>query len=570
MKKFLLCLFTALCGLACQPSVEVDDRLSPLELSFGDSKYMIGFGETFEIEFLVSGIDGADVTAEVSFLSHEWEASCSLDAASGKGVLTITAPEKVGVTTAIVTVSDQANDRQVQKNIALASSASGFGELTVVFAQPSYTIVTGGEPVEVDYTVQNIGATVLDVPTEQDIETRLTVNSITFDPETNSGKIVVAATESMLAGTVSLTFNVSDNFGRKGSSTLDFTVTSDSDMPVSYNCYIVKPGSTVAFSSKFKSVTAVELAWQDAKSLITGLAIANNEITVTAGAGLAGNAMVLGKNSDGEILWSWHIWVSDFDPESTAVTVDGVTFMDRNLGAVTSAVGDVGAIGNAYQWGRKDPVPRMVTLDKIANASTLVVYDINNSPVVNITNKDPYPFILAETANEGTDVMTTIGSPQYFVARNNTTRAWWPTAANFKDYWGGESGVKSIYDPCPQGWKVPVITKGTNGAEANPYTFMTTSQAVWNAEACGYLYTKTESEKLWFPTTGQRARSNGMMGTMVTQGCYWMGSYVGKSGNYEVCAHMSFSATDLKLNEKASGATDMFGSIGSAVRCVKE
>ena len=29
--------------------------------------------------------------------------------------------------------------------------------------------------------------------------------------------------------------------------------------------------------------------------------------------------------------------------------------MDRNLGATSAALGDVGALGLLYQWGRKDP-----------------------------------------------------------------------------------------------------------------------------------------------------------------------------------------------------------------------
>ena len=64
------------------------------------------------------------------------------------------------------------------------------------------------------------------------------------------------------------------------------------------------------------------------------------------------------------LLWSWNIWAAEgYDPESTSINADGNVFMDRNLGAVISGLGatgsyePAGAVGNYYQWGRKDPFP---------------------------------------------------------------------------------------------------------------------------------------------------------------------------------------------------------------------
>lgn len=64
------------------------------------------------------------------------------------------------------------------------------------------------------------------------------------------------------------------------------------------------------------------------------------------------------------LLWSWNIWAAEgYDPEATAVNADGKVFMGRNLGALISGVGSTGnyepayAVGNYYQWGRKDPFP---------------------------------------------------------------------------------------------------------------------------------------------------------------------------------------------------------------------
>ena len=67
-----------------------------------------------------------------------------------------------------------------------------------------------------------------------------------------------------------------------------------------------------------------------------------------------GNAVVAAKDVEGNILWSWHIWMTD-QPQEHVYNNNAGTMMDRNLGAVSAVSGDVGAIGLLYQWGRKDP-----------------------------------------------------------------------------------------------------------------------------------------------------------------------------------------------------------------------
>ena len=94
-----------------------------------------------------------------------------------------------------------------------------------------------------------------------------------------------------------------------------------------------------------------------------------------------GNALVVYK-VNGEIYWSWHVWVTD-DPskgtnymaydETKRLRNNGVEelipkaewgWMDRNLGAVSSSLTEEGWNRNnglLYQWGRKDPIPPLAT-----------------------------------------------------------------------------------------------------------------------------------------------------------------------------------------------------------------
>ena len=72
-----------------------------------------------------------------------------------------------------------------------------------------------------------------------------------------------------------------------------------------------------------------------------------------------GNAVIAVKDINGNILWSWHIWVCDdeitahdhINPANEVVA----QIMDRNLGALNNEPMDVDNRGMFYQWGRKDP-----------------------------------------------------------------------------------------------------------------------------------------------------------------------------------------------------------------------
>lgn len=79
------------------------------------------------------------------------------------------------------------------------------------------------------------------------------------------------------------------------------------------------------------------------------------------------------------LLWSWNIWaVEDLDLDAEAIKVTYTaddesktefTVMDRNLGALVNGknltssdpngFAAAAALGNTYQWGRKDPVPHI-------------------------------------------------------------------------------------------------------------------------------------------------------------------------------------------------------------------
>ncbi len=93
---------------------------------------------------------------------------------------------------------------------------------------------------------------------------------------------------------------------------------------------------------------------------------ATGYVTVQTGAS-KGNALVAVKDGSDKILWSWHIWVTDYNPDGVSATtrLGTAEFMDRNLGALGKYTEENYARGNAglkYQWGRKDPMDRVEDL----------------------------------------------------------------------------------------------------------------------------------------------------------------------------------------------------------------
>lgn len=148
----------------------------------------------------------------------------------------------------------------------------------------------------------------------------------------------------------------------------------------------------------------------------------------------AGNALIAAKNSSDEIVWSWHIWVPATSITSDDYGISSVDIMSRNLGALvdteagTSTV-DARSFGLIYQWGRKDPFLGSKR------------YNSSSQALISGTAK-------SETTSQYT-IAQSIANPTTFVAYKGD----WMNPED-ATLWT-EGGTKSIYDPCPPGYRVP-------------------------------------------------------------------------------------------------------------------
>lgn len=191
-----------------------------------------------------------------------------------------------------------------------------------------------------------------------------------------------------------------------------------------------------------------------------------------------GSGVIAAYDSSDNILWSWHVWVTDYHPDATGnVDVqepltkrklkftygnhsDQRPMMDRDLGAMAGYAGvppsDVEkfkAHGFQYQWGRKDPYPS----------------SYSNKPIktVNLPAKitEPIVGIMSLYGSDGVKFLpfdpSYNGRAGYQMAYRNPLTAYKPSGSQ---YWftddvtssisGAWATVKTVHDPCPAGWRV--------------------------------------------------------------------------------------------------------------------
>lgn len=422
-------------------------------------------------------------------------------------------------------------------------------------------------------------------------------------------------------------------------------VKSTNEQPTS-NCFMMLPGTNICFNpykheagvngwntelttdgsiKDGKEIKKVKILWQNKDAgtsgeLVMGYPISESDhsnlvkltngdiakdarihlkVPVTNG----GNALIAAYGTDDKIaLWSWHIWVSDYVPallgsftagdatsrtkaiEAAQNTTQGgivhtyqgaswtqesgafykKVIMDRNLGAIRavpaleSDLESARTYGVLYQWGRKDPMPGS------ADGS----YEEANT----IFNADGYTIPLGK--EDGGSLANSIANPSTFYRKMYLENGLW-----------GPS-TKTIYDPCPKGWKVPDFYNATNYTMFDGFAFGSNLALVNNkkwltspiAESAavikatngllylypGETYADYSCKSVWFPMYWMREAGTGLLRTSAA--CFVMYS-----------AHESSKTTYVYYTEiKAHGALILTNddkavkAYGMSVRCIQE
>lgn len=358
------------------------------------------------------------------------------------------------------------------------------------------------------------------------------------------------------------------------------------------NCYIVKPGDTVVFDALYKGNSTTEtigtpdsakVVWQDTKSLIKEIYFVEKESKIVAvtGEGISGNAVVAACDTEGKILWSWHLWVSDYDPSASLFTTPANasgtswTFMDRNVGATTTDPASFDCHGMIYQWGRKDPFTSAGTFTVINEDYSYQVdgerpvYDIDNKELPKTREIAEYhgtieksiqnPTVFYAMTYEHTGELDEYGDE--IVLNDYRTKDWVDVSND--DYWGGVSGKKTIYDPCPVGYKVPTCDADGN----TPYAWLVYAQMTWDKENNG-----ATQDGQWFPATGTRVYASGGLDHQSANpyGGLWIGTAGKASANLEEHPELYGQYMFIINGKRTFKVNKDARSQGMSLRCVKE
>ena len=316
------------------------------------------------------------------------------------------------------------------------------------------------------------------------------------------------------------------------------------------------------------------------------------------------------------LLWSWNIWAAEgYDPAATAIIADGNMFMDRNLGAPISGLGTTGsyepagAVGNYYQWGRKDPFPSISDYGHcwpcqysnvlfgtptytpvkalqingqssqknlngqmfgyriksdggfdIDKAWNLIARDdissdkaTKNGVYVSYAVEHPYKYIFNKTPSFG----------NYYTWINSDD-------ASHKSFWGDAEHKKTLFDPCPAGWRV------SSKDEAEKFLAVALN-ATMAANKVGYEY-----QGHYIPLTSLRKHENGLVDYICfpaqtnIESNFWTSTPSG----YYAYAHMASLKTQAKYWEEFDKGNKTFkeyilktpgySADACPVRCVKE
>ncbi len=309
--------------------------------------------------------------------------------------------------------------------------------------------------------------------------------------------------------------------------------------------------------------TKAELVWQDAPALVTdikynnGVNGGNISFKIDKNTIQQGNAVISIKDNHNIVLWSWHIWVTDENINNTIEVTNRQNikyqFMPVNLGwcdgntftyaernckvkfiaeeAVTiitvkqtARLFMIGGGNTFYQWGRKDPFQ---PYDDITDDNK-IWYDktgtsFTDNPVV-------------ESFTYGIDcIKNYILKPNIIQEQrlgDNTYLNLW-SANNSKNSSNNNLVVKTIYDPCPVGFKTPADDAFTGFTKSGSFENIKTAiNGVWDENEKGWnLYcnpNETETQ-IFFPAyAGWRDYLDGNMGNVGRECFYWTAMSIGQ------------------------------------------
>lgn len=531
-------------------------------------------GETLEIPFTVTGSEGA--TLDLVAIVDNSDFTCNLgrvDYVNYQGIIKLTAPEIITEesTVKVSLSASDTHDRSLTRSVNVKVIASDEPYIESL-GDPTSMAVKAGGSFSLSYKVLNLApAKIAGTPTVETTSGWSTQVSVEND-------IIKVTFTAPSPATDKLEYRISatDDHGRKCEYSGSLSIVEITTTAGAANCHIVKPGSTLTIKAvKGNSTEALDfdnaaLVWQDAKGLVTSVSGNGSEgVVVVKLADKTGNAVVAARKGN-TVVWSWHVWVNDYDPEANIFEwkdANGISYkyMDRNLGAMSGEKYSKESLGLLYQWGRKDPFPGG---DDVESSIAVKIYDMDGNEIhIKVQERPTYGDY------SSTNLQLAIENPDtfYYAPSSSWPSVDWLTdkaALQDNDLWGGKTNAKTIYDPCPEGWWMPAAGDGwgfrseyKKGGKLNDDTKYDESYPWYqDYDLCiGFRYRTAEGKEFWFPFVGNMDCTKGTLQSVGGSGLYNTRT---DSSNTVIYENMAWGnpASETGLNRP----------YGAATRCIKE
>lgn len=311
------------------------------------------------------------------------------------------------------------------------------------------------------------------------------------------------------------------------------------------------------------------LLWEEEEGTVTDVKLSEGGTYLLFNAvKIPGNAVIAvydGANGSGNILWSWHIWLSETPRDHQYKDSDGnntYLVMDRNLGAkyapATDVQADIEAMTTAqrfasyglyYQWGRKDPFWGGATVTGMKEKTVFGQVTAFNTIAYDGTQD-----------NVNNNLLYAVQHPATYILWNKTNLVW--TVNPVPNLWGNPTGYdnypkgkKTIYDPCPVGYMV---------SPADLWLASKFDEAYIGKFSKGRMFKYDGNNIAWYPGAGLRWEDDGGLGDVGIAGYYWSNSVFDAEGKGAAEYLFPLSSTGIfTLNKYASAS-------GHNVRCVRE
>ena len=295
-----------------------------------------------------------------------------------------------------------------------------------------------------------------------------------------------------------------------------------------------------------------KLVWGDESGLVTNLAVTGSgtdafvQFEVPAATIKNGNA-VIAVTKSGTVVWSWHLWFINDDALNTTACWNyqnkRYDFAQEPLGMKYTA------------WsGTSYTSPRSVKIKVVqanGQGSPMVpeesILTITQKPIntrqgfttyYQFGRKDAFPGMSgiqegAFNQNAGNDMSIPNGiqHPENFYIWGSSWDSAPPVGYSWYNLWSANSSttgfndnpvVKTIYDPCPSGFKLPASNAftgfSTNGQNYGPMNITGTWSSGWNFNN---KLTNPDAS-VYFPVSGYRVSHSGSVYD-TTVGDYWSG-----------------------------------------------